>query len=159
MPVLYQGIIIIISILNHHYHLQVYFQMMHLFNYHHWEDSVDFYLLKIILLVSITIITTIIFVVIIIIFSNTMYWNGRYPCLCRIFKTSRQSGTTIWGCMVNHHYYFLSFLPINIFRALTNITSTDRTHVVVEYGAVPHLSVLLTSANPNIREQSAWCLG
>lgn len=43
--------------------------------------------------------------------------------------------------------------------ALTNIASTDRTRLVVECNAVPPLVQLLTSNNPDIREQSAWCLG
>ena len=43
--------------------------------------------------------------------------------------------------------------------ALTNIASTDRTSVVVEAGAVPHLSRALLSGCPNVREQAAWCLG
>lgn len=43
--------------------------------------------------------------------------------------------------------------------ALTNIASTDRTEVVVECGAIPHLVQLLMSANSDVREQSAWCLG
>ena len=43
--------------------------------------------------------------------------------------------------------------------ALTNIASTDRTRLVVESNAVPPLIALLTSPNPDIREQSAWCLG
>ena len=43
--------------------------------------------------------------------------------------------------------------------ALTNIASTDRTRLVVENNAVPPLIALLSSANPDIREQSAWCLG
>jgi hypothetical protein len=60
---------------------------------------------------------------------------------------------------INIIYTIIIIVIIIAIRALTNITSTDRTHIVVEYGAVPHLSVLLTSANPNIREQSAWCLG
>ncbi len=43
--------------------------------------------------------------------------------------------------------------------ALTNIASTDRTRVVVDSGALPFLVQLLQSPNPDIREQSAWCLG
>lgn len=43
--------------------------------------------------------------------------------------------------------------------ALTNIASTDRTEVVVECGAIPHLVQLLMSENSDVREQSAWCLG
>lgn len=43
--------------------------------------------------------------------------------------------------------------------ALTNIASTDRTRLVVDCGAVPSLINLLSSANADIREQSAWCLG
>jgi hypothetical protein len=43
--------------------------------------------------------------------------------------------------------------------ALTNIASTDRTRLVVECGALPHLAALLSSPNSDIREQSAWCLG
>jgi len=43
--------------------------------------------------------------------------------------------------------------------ALTNIASTERTSVVVESGAVPHLTQALLSACPNVREQAAWCLG
>jgi len=43
--------------------------------------------------------------------------------------------------------------------ALTNIASTDRTKVVVEFHAVPYLAQLLNSADPDIREQAAWCLG
>ena len=40
--------------------------------------------------------------------------------------------------------------------ALTNIASTDRTRVVVECQALPHLVQLLQSSNPDIREQCAW---
>eukprot|EP01038_Epipyxis_sp_PR26KG_P012354 gene12354-16568_t len=43
--------------------------------------------------------------------------------------------------------------------ALTNIASTDRTRLIVECNAIPHLVALLNSSNPDIREQSAWCLG
>jgi hypothetical protein len=43
--------------------------------------------------------------------------------------------------------------------ALTNIASTDRTRVIVECNAIPHLVQLLESCNPELREQCAWCLG
>jgi HEAT repeat protein len=43
--------------------------------------------------------------------------------------------------------------------ALTNIASTDRTRLIVECGAIPFLSQLLNSPNPDIREQCGWCLG
>lgn len=43
--------------------------------------------------------------------------------------------------------------------ALTNVASTQYTRTVVEFGAVPHLIHLLLSGNPDVREQSAWCLG
>ena len=43
--------------------------------------------------------------------------------------------------------------------ALTNIASSDRTEVVVEYQAVPFLVQLMLHTNPEIREQCAWCLG
>lgn len=43
--------------------------------------------------------------------------------------------------------------------ALTNIASTNRTRLIVEFQAVQHLIPLLMSANPDLREQSAWCLG
>jgi HEAT repeat protein len=43
--------------------------------------------------------------------------------------------------------------------ALTNIASTDRTDVVVDCGAIPHLVQLLDSVSPDVREQAAWCLG
>ncbi len=43
--------------------------------------------------------------------------------------------------------------------ALTNIASTDRTEVVVDCGAIPYLVQLLDSISPDVREQSAWCLG
>lgn len=43
--------------------------------------------------------------------------------------------------------------------ALTNIASTDRTRLVVDCGAIPPLVALLSSSNPDLREQSAWCLG
>jgi hypothetical protein len=43
--------------------------------------------------------------------------------------------------------------------ALTNIASTEHTAVVADYGAIPHLVKLLTSNVPDVREQSAWCLG
>lgn len=43
--------------------------------------------------------------------------------------------------------------------ALTNVASTDKTKLVAEYGAVPHLVQLLSSPSPDVREQSAWCLG
>jgi hypothetical protein len=43
--------------------------------------------------------------------------------------------------------------------ALTNIASTDFTKVVVDAGAVPKFVSLLSHSSPQIREQSAWCLG
>jgi importin subunit alpha-6/7 len=43
--------------------------------------------------------------------------------------------------------------------ALTNIASTEHTHVVVDAGACPHLVNLLRASNPEVREQAAWCLG
>jgi hypothetical protein len=43
--------------------------------------------------------------------------------------------------------------------ALTNIASTEHTNVVVDAGACPHLVNLLRAANPEVREQAAWCLG
>jgi hypothetical protein len=43
--------------------------------------------------------------------------------------------------------------------ALTNIASTEHTAVVADHGAIPHLVKLLTSNVPDVREQSAWCLG
>jgi hypothetical protein len=43
--------------------------------------------------------------------------------------------------------------------ALTNIASTERTSVVVESGAVPHLCAALRSSHADTREQAAWCLG
>jgi importin subunit alpha-1 len=43
--------------------------------------------------------------------------------------------------------------------ALTNIASTDKTHVVVESGALQLLVQLLMSPNADLREQCAWCLG
>lgn len=43
--------------------------------------------------------------------------------------------------------------------ALTNIASTDRTSLIAEYDAIPHLVALLTSENADLREQCAWCLG
>jgi len=43
--------------------------------------------------------------------------------------------------------------------ALTNIASTDRTRVVVECGAVPHLVNLLLNQDADVRDQSAWGLG
>lgn len=43
--------------------------------------------------------------------------------------------------------------------ALTNIASTDKTAVVADAGGIPPLVQLLTSASPDVREQSAWCLG
>lgn len=43
--------------------------------------------------------------------------------------------------------------------ALTNIASTDRTSLVVECGAIPHLVASLSSQNADLREQCAWCLG
>lgn len=43
--------------------------------------------------------------------------------------------------------------------ALTNVASTEHTAVVVDLGVVPYLVQLLRSANPDVREQSLWCLG
>ncbi|KAL7500246.1 hypothetical protein ACHAWT_010965 [Skeletonema menzelii] len=43
--------------------------------------------------------------------------------------------------------------------AITNIASTDQTAVIVDAGAIPPLVQLLTSANADVREQAAWCLG
>ena len=43
--------------------------------------------------------------------------------------------------------------------ALTNIASTDYTTTIVEANAVPHLVKLLLNADPDVRDQSAWCLG
>lgn len=43
--------------------------------------------------------------------------------------------------------------------ALTNIASTDRTQSVVDAGALPLFVMLLNSPSPEVREQSAWCLG
>ena len=43
--------------------------------------------------------------------------------------------------------------------ALTNIASTEHTRVIVQHGAVPYLVKLMMSKNPDIREQSLWCLG
>jgi len=43
--------------------------------------------------------------------------------------------------------------------ALTNVASTEFTTSVVECQAVPQLVKLLMSGSPDVREQSAWCLG
>jgi len=43
--------------------------------------------------------------------------------------------------------------------ALTNVASTEFTTAVVDCNAVPHLVKLLMSGSPDVREQSAWCLG
>ena len=43
--------------------------------------------------------------------------------------------------------------------ALTNIASTEHTRVVVDHNAVAPLAMLLRHADPNVREQSIWCLG
>jgi len=43
--------------------------------------------------------------------------------------------------------------------ALTNVASTEFTRAVVECNAVPQLIKLLLSGSPDVREQSAWCLG
>lgn len=43
--------------------------------------------------------------------------------------------------------------------ALTNIASTEFTRSLVEFNAVPFLVGLLSSPNPDLREQCAWCLG
>jgi importin subunit alpha-6/7 len=43
--------------------------------------------------------------------------------------------------------------------ALTNIASTEHTHVVVDAGACPHLVNLLRAPAAEVREQAAWCLG
>lgn len=43
--------------------------------------------------------------------------------------------------------------------ALTNIASTDRTQVVVDHDAIPHLVRQLMSGSADVREQCAWCLG
>lgn len=43
--------------------------------------------------------------------------------------------------------------------ALTNIGSSEYTQAIVDEGAVPHLVALLQCANPDVREQCAWCLG
>ena len=43
--------------------------------------------------------------------------------------------------------------------ALTNVASDGYAEEVVKCGAVPHLTRLLLSGDPKVREQSAWCLG
>ena len=43
--------------------------------------------------------------------------------------------------------------------ALTNIASTDETKAIVDAGSVPYFSQLLSSPDPEVREQCAWCLG
>eukprot|EP00934_Nitzschia_sp_Nitz4_P000438 Nitzschia sp. Nitz4//scaffold301_size22573//11579//13331//NITZ4_008554-RA/size22573-augustus-gene-0.6-mRNA-1//1//CDS//3329547016//438//frame0 len=43
--------------------------------------------------------------------------------------------------------------------ALTNISSTEKTDVVVEAGAVVPLIQLLRHESPEVRDQAAWCLG
>jgi len=43
--------------------------------------------------------------------------------------------------------------------ALTNIASTEQTKAIVDAGAVPHFTQLLSSSDPEVREQCAWCLG
>jgi len=43
--------------------------------------------------------------------------------------------------------------------ALTNIASTEETKAIVDAGAVPYFSQLLSSPDPEVREQCAWCLG
>ena len=43
--------------------------------------------------------------------------------------------------------------------ALTNIASTQHTKLLVEEGIIPPLVQLLRSANPELRDQSIWCLG
>ena len=43
--------------------------------------------------------------------------------------------------------------------ALTNFASTEYTRAVVEHGAIKMLVQMLLSGNPDMREQSAWCLG
>ena len=43
--------------------------------------------------------------------------------------------------------------------ALTNIASTEFTHVIVQMGAVAPLARLMRSHSPDVREQTCWCLG
>lgn len=43
--------------------------------------------------------------------------------------------------------------------ALTNIASTEYTRKIVEAGSIPYLVQLLSSPHPEVRDQSAWCLG
>ncbi|CAM9341292.1 unnamed protein product [Phaeothamnion confervicola] len=43
--------------------------------------------------------------------------------------------------------------------ALTNVASSDLTASVADSGAIPPLCALLMHAEPDLREQSAWCLG
>jgi hypothetical protein len=43
--------------------------------------------------------------------------------------------------------------------AITNIASTDLTHVVVEAGAVDPIIELVGHCEPEMREQAIWCLG
>ena len=43
--------------------------------------------------------------------------------------------------------------------SLTNVVSTEYTRAVVEYGAIKILVQMVLSGNPDVREQSAWCLG
>ncbi|RYG67253.1 hypothetical protein EON64_07840, partial [archaeon] len=58
--------------------------------------------------------------------------------------------------LYQHHNMELQFEAA---WALTNISSTDYTKLVADCGAIPPLAQLLSSANADIREQSAWCLG
>lgn len=43
--------------------------------------------------------------------------------------------------------------------ALTNIASTDETKAIVDAGAVPQFTRLLSCPSAEVREQCAWCLG
>ncbi|XP_076754777.1 karyopherin subunit alpha [Xylocopa sonorina] len=64
-------------------------------------------------------------------------------------------------CVEFLDYHHNPALQFEAAWALTNVASgtSEQTHVVVKYGAIPKLVELLKSASPNVAEQAVWALG